>query len=660
MRYFVWFIAVFTIILSSGDSYAQDQEPNLLSLGFWKLSSVSGELKAGTLYSQSGMYLGGTTVRDNSTNYYGGISLSTNSFIWNPNFMNVGISAGYLPQSHQDQYLYYPNRTDVINSENLHFNTILLPKKPISLGAYLNFDNTFDSRENLSDIKTESKTMGSTLTYTNKFLPANLSYNVTDWNQKEIQTNRVFSYKDKIFNGRISKTFKKLDRNELSYTHREDVRTDFNVSPANYVTDNVELNNSFSFDSANRTRFTSNIAGISQRGLDSFQQVRTSENFMTTLPFKIHFNSGYTFNYVNRPSQDLIEHDINFSLSHQLYQSLYTGITGGYNQTFQSDYTEAYMSLGGNVTYNKSLGKIGQLAVSYGYSKVRDKRVSQDVLLQKIGEPYLLADNQIVMFKLPYVNQATVVVKDVTGTIIYQEYFDYNLILRNNYLEIQRVPGGQIPNNTTVYISYTANQPGNTQFDANNNNFSVDLSFLRRLIGVYYRFMANNYSNVKNTDGLFLNYLTYYLYGIRSEYKFISGGAEIDDYQSSLYPYRMTRYFLTMQGTIKRRFVVSLNANERIYDHLPNNEMNRIYQDVNGLLAYSLTRRTKIDFNLIYNYQHGQEINLDLLSAKLRISTVIRDMVWLAGIEAYNRLYLDTERNTYFGGYIQVSKKFKY
>ncbi len=653
------FILLCFLAILPKEIYAQDAS-NIFSLGLWNLNSVSGDLKVGALYGQAGVSSNGIVDKSKIQNYYGGIVLRTYSYIWSPNFLTIGVDGGYLPQSYQDQYLVFPNRYDVINAKNLHLNTSLFPGKPITLTTFANFDQSYDSRENLTDIKTESKTVGGNLSLSNKVLPILLAYNESNWTQKEIQTSRNFLYDQKTFDARVSKVFRFRDRNEFVYSHRDYIRQDYNVSPSRNISDNVELHNSYLLDSAGNCRFSSNILGINQRGIDSFTQLRIAENLFLKLPYKINFNCGYSFYYVNRPSQEFSQHDANFVINRQYYESLYLGVTGDYNNADETDYKESFYNVGANISYNKKLPKNGLLSLSYSYSRTHDNRQSQDVTLHVVSESYLINDNQITMLKLPYIDLASIIVRDVTGTITYQPNFDYILVSRNNYVEIQRQPGGQISNNSTVYISYTATQPGNNQYDAGISDASIDISLFRRLLGLHYKVLTSNYFNLKNSDNMFLNYLTHRIYGIRSEYKFISGGIEIDDYESSLYPYQLTRYYATLQGRYRGRLAYSINGNLRIYNKLPNNEINRNYKDLNGLVSYSFSQRTKLDLNVIYTYQHGREINLDLFSYKLKLTRILRELVINAGLESYTRVYLDVQKNNYTGGYIQIIKKFKY
>ena len=67
-----------------------------------------------------------------------------------------------------------------------------------------------------------------------------------------------------------------------------------------------------------------------------------------------------------------------------------------------------------------------------------------------LNEEQVLRDGEMTLLNKPYVDVNSVVVKDVSGTLIYQANFDYILLERAGYVEIQRIPGGLIPNKGTV------------------------------------------------------------------------------------------------------------------------------------------------------------------------------------------------------------------
>jgi hypothetical protein len=292
----------------------------------------------------------------------------------------------------------------------------------------------------------------------------------------------------------------------------------------------------------------------------------------------------------------------------------------------------------------------------YTYNKEFEKMKSSDALLNIVNEEYTITD--MVLMKRPYIYTSSIEVKDATGTLVYQLGLDYILTTVGDYTEIQRIPGGLIPNNSKIFVFYSAKQPGSYSYNIDLHNFAINYSIFDNLLNVYFKTNRSSFSNIRNADALLLNYLIENVYGTSVKYKSASCGVEYDDYQSNIVPYTMTRYFFTWQGKIKRKFIFSVNANWREYK-IPTEITAREYGDLNGMFTYSINDLSKLDFNIGYQSQKGQQINLDYYTARAKYSTVFRRLIFVFGVDAYDRVYLQNQKMDYLGAYFQIIKKFK-
>ena len=119
------------------------------------------------------------------------------------------------------------------------------------------------------------------------------------------------------------------------------------------------------------------------------------------------------------------------------------------------------------------------------------------------------------------------------------------------------------------------------------------------------------------------------------------------------------RYFFTWQGKIKEKFIFSINANLRDYK-IPTEVTSRKYGDLNGMFTYAIDNKSKIDINIGYQSQKGDQINLDYYTMRAKYSTVIKKLTFVFGLDAYDRIYLENQKMDYLGAYVQIIKKFKY
>ncbi len=653
MRFLKLIIATLAVFIPAL-CYSQQ---SMLSLGMWNLTALSGELKLGGLYGKGIINTYGIDNKVTTSNYYGGIFIKSSSYIWNRNFMTVDIDGGYYPESRQDLYLVSPNIYNAINTKKLHISSTLFPRKLISLTGHISWDNSYDSRENLTDIRTNSKTYGANLSFRNKYAPLTLAYFNSDWDSKEIMTGRDFNYKQKSLEGRVTRVFGKRDNNELVYTHNDYARKDYSLYTIRNVADNITLQDGIFLDSSRRSMFNSNIYGTHQTGSDSFNQFRLSESLFLNMKHNLTFNSGYTFYYIERLPQKLRQNSVNAMLGHQLFESLHSGLVFEYNNAHETSYTEDNTKAGLELSYTKKTFAHGLLSLQYNYSRVFEKRTSTDVFLDIKNEIYVIYDR--ILIKHPYIDQSSIQVKDSTGTAIYILGLDYMLTMIGSFIEVQRIPGGLIPENGKIFLYYRATQPGSYSYEINLNYFSFNYSLFNHFLDLYYKSSHNEFANVKMADNLLLDRLTQEILGTSLHYKSATVGIELDKYQSSLVPYNMTRYFLNWQGHYKENFIFSVNANWRDYK-LPTEDGHRIYKDFNSMMAYAFTAVSKLDVTVGYQFQEGPQIDLEMISLRAKYSTVFRKITFVAGLDSYDRNYLRSQKTNYMGVYFQIIKKFKY
>jgi hypothetical protein len=622
---------------------------------FWQPMSINGALKLGAEYR----YEVGTT--NEIYNYqetplaYGGILLNTNSYFWHPNFLTLDLGGEFNPELRQEYFLVIPDRAEARTVARVDATATFFQQKPITFSLFTNYNESYTSRENLSNVKITALNFGGNLSWANKILPVKISYVDSKWDEHEIQTGRTFITYQKMLQGIINKSFSKRDKNELIYFHHDYRRQDPNFIETRNISDNFNLNNSYSIDPERKYVFTSLISGTDQKGTDTFKRLQAYENLSFQLPANLRFAGNYNYSNIYRPSQQVAQHNVNTALSHQLFNSLNTSIGYEYNNVSHTSYHEVYHKYGIDLRYEKSIPK-GRLFLSYSYYRQNQMHTSESILVQILDEQHKLTDGAMELLDKSYVLPETVVVTDITGTIFYQPLLDYILISRNTFIEIQRIPGGQIANNVTVMVDYMVRQPGDYKYDVNYMNFNASVQFFNRLVELYYRRFTQDYANLENTEFLTLNYVTQNIYGARLEYKFASIGAEYEDYNSSVIPYNLWTYYFQLQGTIKERLLCSLNGNLKDY-HLLYNDTYQRYADLAGNFAWVFSAHTRLSLEMGYRKQIGEGIDLDLITARTEFTANYRKLFFKVGGEYYRRIYLAEQMN-YYGAYVEVVRTF--
>ena len=653
---------LFYFLLLYSNSFSQNN-PN--GFQFWRLTSFSGEARIRGLYREQEVIRGDFIDKQKSSLLSGGALLNTKSFFLHPNFLILDVDASYYPETSRNDFIVVQDQAEVRNLKKLDLTATLFSQKKITLSTFANFDESYQNREYITDLKSNSKQWGGALFYSNKFLPLSADFRKRQWEQKEVETGRKVSIDERVFQSRTSKSFTSRDKHELSYSRNEFINQnvfteqDENLYLIKGTIENTNLNSNIFLDEKRNYSFNSMISNINQQGNINFKRFQALESVALKLPKKFTFNNNYNFFLTRQALNNLSQHSIQSSLAHQLYLSLNTRLFFEHNRMKHTAYREYTNRTGIDIKYVKKIPAGGQLSLSYMYFLWHQNMDSDPTSLQTTNEEYILSDNEITLLKRPDINTASVVVRDATGIITYQINLDYMLIDINSYLQILRIPGGQIANNATVYIDYTSTQSGSFKYDMNNHSFTANVLLFKGKLEVYYRFSAQDLKNLSTTEMPPINYFTQNVLGARLDFGFINGGAEYDDFKSSIIPYRRVRYFINIQKNYHQKIFLTLNGNIQDFQIImPNETLPQKYSDVTGKIAYTIFKQTKINLDLMYRNQRGRGLDLDLLTAGSEITSVIRQLYVTFGVELYRRNFLGMEKINFRGTYISIARRF--
>ena len=664
------FIIIGFILFIAAKAFSQDQavpKINIKSLFdenygaprktvFFGFTNIGGEIYIKGLYRRQ------TTWRDDikeileTYQISGGVKIRTGFFVFNPNILQIDINAGYSPETRKENYIIMPDLGEVNTLKNLDVRAVFFSSKKVSFGGNITLNENYSNRENLSDIRSRNRGYGGFLNLNNNYAPINISYKTEKWYQKEIQNGRIYNIDQSELSSTLLTRFSPYDKHEISYSHLYFLNDDNEFIKNKSITDQINMNNNFNFDKKGKYHLYITSSALDRKVNSKYTRINTFGNFGADMPRHFRLNASYGYNYTLQELQKLDQHKVNFIAGHKLYNSLNTEIFTEYIHSSHSQYKGDDSKLGFNIQYSKKIPLNGNISLAYRYAWNYKDRESSSFTVNVFNEEYILKDGSIILIDKPYVNSATLVITDVTGAIIYQPGFDYFLIPQGNYLEIQRIPGGQIANNAKVYISYTYTQPGMYSYNANNHNFRAQLSFFKNMVELYYSYAGQKFMRLMQTEYLQLNTFDQNIFGLKLNYRFVSGGVEHDIYKSAIIPYYATNYFLHFQGRIFKYFEGSLNGDLR-YMTLTEENIKQNSANVAARLALSLKYNTKISLQGSYMFQDYQNIKLNLIMAGIEATTSVRKIFFTLGLQLYKRNYLN-EKIYYNGGYVQISRRF--
>ncbi len=643
-------------------SYSQN---TTTETSFWRLNSFNGEINLNGSYWDQEINRNNFNELQESSYISGGLFLNSNSYFWHPNFLSLDLNVGYSPETGQRLSLVTPDRNEVNTLKKLYVKALFFQHNSLNLNVFTNINESYNNRENLTNLKSYFENWGSTLSYANEYLPFTLSYNHLKGEQKELQTERSYITEQNSFESRATKSFGSNDWQQFIFSHNEYTYDDtFSFSGQDRNTNIIKnkitswsLNNNLFFDPKKKYSINSRVSNENQRGDLEYKRFQVFENIFLKLQKKLKFFGNYNFLDTQGDIQDSRQHNVRGALSHQLYKSLRTRASAEYNTIGNTQYEEVINRAGLDIRYVKKIPLEGLLSFTYRINTNKQERNSEAAYLFIQNEEHTISDGQMELLNNQNINTNSVMVRDITSTALFRLNFDYVLIERNEFLEIQRIPGGQITNNSTVLIDYGATQPLSYQFKAINNFFGASISLLQNKIEFYFNTSKQDYINPVNIDFLTLNFFNKNVYGSRFRYGFLSGGVEHDNYRSVIIPYRLTRYYLALQGNLNQKLFYTLNSDLRDYHMIVEEGMKQKYYNISGNVSYNFSPKTKLNLEGAYRKQEGEAIDLDLITARLELTTNFRQLYISTGLELYkNEIF--NEQMDFSKVTIQISRKF--
>jgi len=647
----IFFLA---LLLSPILSFSQGQR----SLGFWYLRNISGELDLKGQYRQLESSFNEISEDQRSTYLLSGLKLNTSSYLWDKDILLIDLGGAYSPELRDETYITVPDRSEVRTLKKVDLKTTLFNNKPVTLQGFYNFDQNYYNRELLTNVRSNNRQGGGILSLNNKFLPVTLTFRDQKWDQEEIQTGRSFKMDQENLEARASKSFGSRDRTELLYSHNAYLYRYAELHRTAHEIDRIAFNNSLFFDKARRYNLNSRFTWYDQEGTTSFTRVELLEGLSMQLPHHLKLRANFNLYDLKDPVQTWNQKRTRASLEHKLFQSLRTKLYLEYTRIrLETDqlHLESDFRGGVDMQYSKKI-PTGHLNLAYRYYRHEHSSEGASGILQVINEEQIITDGTVTLLNKPYVQDLSLVVKDASGSLIYQLNFDYILIDRGSFIEIQRVPGGLIPNGATVYIDYSYQQPGSFSYGANNNHFSASVLLFKRLVELYYNYSVQDYPKVNQGDLLTLNYFRQHLYGVRLDVGFARAGVEADLYKSNIIPYRMRRYYFDVNWNLKSRLLLTLNGNIRDYRMIAD-EVDQWYANLSGKAMYRIGPRMRVSLESGYLNQRGANIDLDLLTSRAEFQSTFNKLRLRVGLEMYRRLYQNSEF-AFNGAYVQLTRRF--
>lgn len=633
-------------------------QPNKIETKAWQLMSYNGSINLNGQYNQS--FSGLRNTNSSNYTYGGGVDISTLSYVWHPNFLTLSISGGYQPQTGEFISSSIPDYFTNLSTKKYNIYARFFKNLDYKLSAYVSH-NEQKGEDRLYDRDITTKKWGADFTYFGSYnIEAQLEHNsnreLNNLNSSELLYNLT------ALRSSIEKSYFKIDRNELDINIQRNTSEQKDLYKNSTDAAHFNFHNHLFLNKKETIPLNSNLIYSKIIGSVDFTSMGFNESISIPLAKQLNFNSYFGKGSSKRSSEITKYTKFNSILAYGLYKSLNTSISINYDN---SDRNKKYMIESKKIrlssVYNKKLPSIkGGISIRYNYINQRFNNKIEDNLLHVYNENHLLEDGSIVLLNSTNIIIGSIVVKDVTETIVYQENIDYILTQVGNFVQIQRLIGGDISNNMVVYIDYDAIQNNSYAYNSESGEFEISLDCLNRFLILNYN---NSYRNFELDNGEFINIgLDKYrsiTYEALLKYKMFYAGVSYQDKNSTAFPFKLYSYNLSATGTISSKISYQLNAIFNNYTMYFSEGKTTKISSISSNFNYKLSYRTRLNFNLSFSKQKGNVQNYTLISGQSELRTRFNQLELSLGLNYYrSNVPNQNFSSQYIGSSISLTRNF--
>lgn len=531
----------------------------------------------------------------------------------------------------------------------------ILKEKTLSgrlFGSYnlIRLDNGFFSRRLLYQ-----QIYGVQLNYDGDVLPWQITARHKEDEETDTTTPRD-NMEDEL-NFSASNSRGRAGKTTFNYLYQDFVRHDFNVPVYAGIRNSLRMNDS--------SHFADDRLGLSSylyfNDIESATIPSTvfSLNEKLTAKHTKDLRSNYEYSYNTRDSgsTESDAHAGRISLRHQLYESLASTLSADVQDIDQTSLNTFRYGVSLDESYSKRVGDSSMLNLGVTLTRsAEDRQASGGDTIDISNEPHVLTTGVLTFLNQPNVILSSVQVTDVTGTVLYSELADYILIEQGSVTEIQRMVGGNIPNGSTVLVSYTILNPGTGSFTTRNNFYRFRYSMFDQLLSFY-----GHLRQIENSGGdqFVLEDLDEILLGLDTTWNWFNAGVEYKDRNSTIVPTETFRTFENLTFVISQRSRLRISADQSVtYYNDTDEEIRRYFHNIT--YRAQLTARLSAQVGGQYYLQRGRKrpsLDRDLLAANAKFNYRIGKTFLEASYEHRDEQYLNELRlrNT---AYLSVRRMF--
>ena len=334
------------------------------------------------------------------------------------------------------------------------------------------------------------------------------------------------------------------DRTSLRYSNRDFAREEAGLAGYDGVQQTLYVLDEAAFAGpAARLLSSLNLTDLNESHADSRSLTLREDYRRQPRPA---LGQGATYQYDRREAADVTtdQHEGEVYVEHRLFESLESrlDVQVEHSETREPGASDTSLRYGPGwgEHYAKRLGDAGRLGLDLELRLDRMERDAQGGSLRVLDESLQLTDGRPAVLSQPDVRRDSIVVTDVGGARFYTEGFDYRVVPRGAFTEIQRVFGGAIPNGSVVRVDYTTRGAASDDLYRQEQRIGFELDLYERLLYLHGARRAVLHSS---GDALVFQDHREHVLGVKSRWAGLEVGAEQVDYESDALSYEGPSYY---------------------------------------------------------------------------------------------------------------------
>jgi hypothetical protein len=372
---------------------------------------------------------GSSSRKNTTTTFTETLNLDTEGDIYHPKLFTyiAAVGLGLTQEDFESDERSQKTKGD-FNSYS--FTANILQGKPYPITVRASRSETLSSRRFQSPIRNERENSGADIYLRFPKWPMFLRYNKTETSQKPVsgQTGAAFSRTEERFKYLVSHQFSRTSNMRFEFS-RKDISSKSGTSISESIEDRYVLNHYLRFGDSTQHRLDSIATVVDNSGIGAgsgSRQKRWTENMYLNHSDNLRSEYKFRFTESERGTSKSQGKSLGANLTHDLYDSLTTRVSGSVSRTESGNDTKTDRYGAGLSFIYRKKNPLGTFSGRYSQSFSTSEQSGRSGIGSVVSESHS-AVTGLIQLDRPLIDRITIVVHDGIGGI-YDEGFDYDII----------------------------------------------------------------------------------------------------------------------------------------------------------------------------------------------------------------------------------------